>query len=156
MKDQKKCTFKLLSLIVIMAITSPLLAEETTAVPPPVIAPAPTAEVKPVTYNDLLQKKYSLSDEQMRVLTTSNLSDPQLAKVAQLAKSSNTSIDSVLKMRFEQKMGWGKIAKTLGVHPGELGRAASELRHEKNESGRENRDLKKKDHGTNRAHGKKG
>ena len=86
----------------------------------------------------------------MRSLTDSNLPDSQLVKVAQLSKSSGKTINEILVMRNEQKMGWGKIAKTLGVHPGELGRANSELKQKSHGMHKEKHEAKReskiKDH----------
>jgi hypothetical protein len=88
------------------------------------------AEAEQPKWHSDIQTKYALTDEQMKSLKDSGLSYPQIAKVAQLAKSSTKPIGDVLAMRIDQKMGWGKIAKALGVHPGELGQAVSSLRHE--------------------------
>jgi hypothetical protein len=84
------------------------------------------------SWSSLLQKKYNLTDAQVKSLSDSKLPESEQAKIAQLAKSSGKTVDEVLKMRLEDKMGWGKIAKTLGVHPGELGKAVSDLRKEQN------------------------
>lgn len=99
-------------------------ASGTTTTPPPATAPA--------SWSTLLQGKYNLTDAQAKSLVDSKLPDSEQAKVAQLAKSSGKTVDEVLKMRTEDKMGWGKIAKTLGVHPSELGKAVSDLRKEQN------------------------
>lgn len=142
-----------------LSISSVMAHAEETANPPlgpgspaPAPAPAPSTETG---WNSLLQKKYSLTDAQMQTLNDSKLPDSQKAQVAQLAKSSGKSIDEVLKMRTEDKMGWGKIAKTLGVHPGELGKAVSELKREQNRDRKKDRDSKRESgfHG-DKAHGK--
>lgn len=80
-----------------------------------------------------IKEKYELTDEQMKTLKDSGLSYPQIAKVAYLSKNSSKSMSEILAMRNEQKMGWGKIAKELNVHPGELGRAVSSLHRERHE-----------------------
>ena len=128
----KMSNYKLMSLIAVLAFAGPLMADEAAVAPAPTatVAPAPE-ESKPRTNNEALQAKYNLSPEQMKSLTDSNLPESQFSKVAQLSKSSGKTIDEVLNMRTEQKMGWGKIAKTLGVHPGELGRGNSDLKKEK-------------------------
>jgi hypothetical protein len=109
------------------------VAQETAA-PAPAPAPAtePAAEVKPATYSELLQKKYSLTEAEVKSLNDSKLNNEHQAMAARLARSSGKTIDEVLKMRTEDKMGWGKIAKTLGVAPGELGKAVSEMNKERN------------------------
>lgn len=76
-----------------------------------------------------LKEKYNLTDEQMAQLSSSGISRPQTAMAAEIAKQSGRSLDEVLKMRTEQKMGWGKIAKELGVEPGAIGRAVADMRH---------------------------
>jgi hypothetical protein len=93
-------------------------------------AAAPAASSS--SWSTLMQKKYNLTDAQVKALADSKLPESEQVKVAQLAKSGGKTVDEVLKMRTEDKMGWGKIAKTLGVHPGELGRAVSDLRKEQN------------------------
>lgn len=84
-----------------------------------------------------IQKKYSLTDEQMKTLKDAGLNTPQMAKLNQLALKSGKPLEDVLKMRTEQKMGWGKISKELGVHPSEIGKAVSSLRHEMNSQRKE-------------------
>lgn len=159
---KKISNYKLLGLIAVLAFAHPVLADVVAApASTPAVAPAPApivAEPKKETetYSQELQKKYNLSPEQMKALADSNLPQSQFVKVAQLAKSSGKSIDDILNMRLEQKMGWGKIAKTLGVHPSELGRAEKEIKPERNAKHNDNRDGKKKDHAfKNNSHGKK-
>ena len=84
------------------------------------------------TYSELLQKKYSLTDAEVKSLNDSKISQPQQAMASKLARSSGKTVDEILKMRVTDKMGWGKIAKTLGVAPGELGKAVSEMNKERN------------------------
>lgn len=81
-----------------------------------------------------MQSKYELTDDQMKTLTDTGLSYPQLVKIAQLSKSSDKTLEEVIAMRVDQKMGWGKIAKELGLHPGELGRAVASLHRQKHEA----------------------
>lgn len=118
-------------------------AQSPTPAPAPVTSPATTDTATDNSWNGLLQRKYSLTDEQMQSLNNSKLPDSQKAQVAQLAKSSGKSIDEVLKMRTEDKIGWGKIAKTLGVHQGEIGKAVSEMKKERNAERKKDRDSKK-------------
>ena len=80
-----------------------------------------------------LKEKYNLTDEQIKTMQDKGLNKPHMAFTAQLAKSSGKSIDEVIKMRQDQKMGWGKIAKELGVSPGELGGAVAGMRKDINE-----------------------
>lgn len=144
----KMSNYKLLSVIAVLAFAGPLMADDAAVAPPAApatVAPAPAPEPQQQSYRERLQAKYNLSPEQMKSLTDSNLPDSQLVKVAQLSKSSGKSIDEVLKMRNEQKMGWGKIAKILGVHPGELGRANSEMKKEGHEKHKDKHDDKRED-----------
>jgi hypothetical protein len=132
----------ILKSLVVTALTFSVAAQADDAAAP-VPAPAPaTAPETDTSWNGMLQRKYSLTDAQMQTLNDSKLPDSQKAQVAQLAKSSGKSIDEVLKMRTEDKMGWGKIAKTLGVHPGELGKAVSEMKKERN-AARKDKDSKR-------------
>ena len=91
-----------------------------------------------------LQKKYSLTDAQMKKLEASKLPDAELVKVAELAKDSGKTIDEILKMRLEEKMGWGKIAKELNVKPGVLGQAVASM-HSHRDHDRDNLHDKDKD-----------
>ena len=68
----------------------------------------------------------------MKSLNDAGFNTPQMAKVNQLALKADKPLEDVIKMRTEDKMGWGKIAKELGVHPSELGHSVSSLRHELN------------------------
>lgn len=86
-------------------------------------------KTKDEVWNQQLKEKYALTDEQIKTLHASGLSYPHLAMVAQLSKSSEKPLEDVLKMRTEQKMGWGKIAKELGVHPREIGQSVRDLKH---------------------------
>jgi hypothetical protein len=88
---------------------------------------AKDAGTKP-EYLAALKEKYALTDDQITAMQAKGLNAPHMAFTAQLAKSSGKSIDEVMKMRLEQKMGWGKIAKELGVHPREIGQSVASLR----------------------------
>lgn len=111
-----------------------------------------SANIKEEMWVQQLKEKYALTDEQIKKLKDSGISFPQMAMASQLAKSSGKTIDEVLKMRTEQKMGWGKIAKELGVKPQELGHSVRDMRHairderkeEKNEK-REERNERKEE-----------
>jgi hypothetical protein len=88
---------------------------------------------KSANFVDALKTKYSLTDEQVKAMQDKGLNNPQMAIVSQLATSSGKSIDEVMKMRVDDKMGWGEIAKALGVHPGEIGKSIASLRHDVND-----------------------
>ena len=94
---------------------------------------APVAVEKKQVWRNAIQEKYSLTDEQMKSLGDAGFNETQMAKVNQLALKSENPLDEVMKMRTEQKMGWGKIAKELNVHPSEIGKSVSSLRHKVNE-----------------------
>jgi hypothetical protein len=96
-----------------------------------------TEPSKRETYITELKEKYSLTDEQVKQMQDQGLTNPQLAMAAQLAQTSGKPLEDVLKMRTEQKMGWGKIAKELGVAPSEIGKSVSSLRHAVNEKRKE-------------------
>lgn len=94
-----------------------------------------------------LKTKYNLTDEQVTKLQTSSISKPQMAMVAELAQKSNKSIDEILKMRIDEKMGWGKIAKELGLPPKTIGQSVSQMRHEaKDERLKHNRNEREEKH----------
>lgn len=104
-------------------------------------------------WNNLLKEKYSLTDEQMNTLSQSGVSRPQMAMAAELSKQSGKSLDEVLKMRSEGKMGWGQIAKELGLKPGALGRSVADMhhrlhdeRHERREGRHERREERREKH----------
>lgn len=61
-----------------------------------------------------------------------NLGDNDEIRVSRLAELSGKTKEEILKMRTEQKMGWGAIAKSLGVPPRELGQAIRNDRKERN------------------------
>ncbi len=135
---------KFLSLIAFVGLSHlvcvPAYAEEVEA---PEKAEAPEkserSDTKKANWNAEVQKKYNLTDAQMESMTTKGMKGPELAKVAQLAESSKKPIAEIVAMRTEQKMGWGKIAKTLGVAPKELGQAVSGMHHDKHEDKREDK-----------------
>lgn len=136
-----KSIVKVLGLVLLTATFNQVNAAETTA--PAAVVPAPTATAPAPTWNESLQKKYSLTDAQMKTLSDSKLAEPQTAMVAQLAKSSGKSIEEVLKLQSEKKMGWGKLAKELGVDPKELGQAVSEMKRERNDLRKKAKDDRK-------------
>jgi len=52
---------------------------------------------------------------------SSSLNDTQKAMLTKLAELSGVSESDILQMRLTDHMGWGVIAKELGLHPGQLG-----------------------------------
>ena len=105
-------------------------------------AAAESVKDRPEWVNSL-KSTYKLTDEQIQTMKNQGLNYPQMAMTSMLAEKSGKSIDDVMKMRTEDKMGWGKIAKELGVHPGEIGRSVASLRHEIRDEKRENREAKR-------------
>ena len=95
--------------------------------------PQEPSETKDLTWNQMIQKKYNLTDAQMQTLDNAKLNEAHSVRVAHLAQLSNKSIEEVLKLRTDSKMGWGQIAKELGVAESEIGKAVSSLRKERNE-----------------------
>ncbi|MCB0364918.1 MAG: hypothetical protein H6624_12390 [Bdellovibrionaceae bacterium] len=81
-------------------------------------------------WREAVMAKYEISEEQYKSLQDQGLKGNQIAIVAGLAKESGKSLDEVAKMRTEDKMGWGKIAKEIGVHPSTIGHSVSALRKE--------------------------
>lgn len=84
-------------------------------------------QTKRAGYRDELKSRYGLTDEQLKALQDKGMNDTQITIAAQLAKSSEKPIDDIVKMRLEQKMGWGKIAKELGLEPGSIGQAIASM-----------------------------
>jgi hypothetical protein len=117
-----------------MSFSQILRAEEVKPEETEVEAPEDVvAETDQPKWHSSIKEKYALTDEQMKTLKDSGLNYPQIVRVAQLAKSSSKPIGDILAMRVDQKMGWGKIAKELGVPPGELGKAIASMRQERHE-----------------------
>lgn len=87
-------------------------------------------EQKSAEWENTIKTKYNLTDQQISDMKAKGYNSRQMVKAAQLAKSANKPLEDIVKMRTEQKMGWGKIAKELGVHPKEIGHAVRDLRHE--------------------------
>lgn len=102
---------------------------------------------KGADYRARLKERYNLTDAQLKSLSDRGMNDAQITMTAQLAKSSGKSIDEIVKMRLDDKMGWGKIAKELGVPPREIGQSIASMHRneregknlEKREQRRENR-----------------
>jgi hypothetical protein len=96
------------------------------------------AEWKPA-----LMEKYSLTEDQMKSLHDQGFNYPQIGVIGQLAQSSGKTVEEIAKLRSEEKLGWGKIAKDLGVAPGEIGKSIAALRHERIEQRKEKHEEKK-------------
>lgn len=116
-----------------LGIAAITLVAQMTIIPSALATEATSAEI---------QKQHQLTDDEIKLLETSSISHSQMGKVAQLSKASGKSIEDVLRMRTEQKMGWGKIAKELGVHPSVLGKSADD-REDKIEKNMEKNAVKK-------------
>lgn len=97
-------------------------------------------DVKQPNFEAALKEKYSLTDEQLKTMHDKGMNNQQITIAAQLSKSSGKTIEEVTKMRTEDKMGWGKIAKELGVAPKEIGQSVASMRHEVNEKRAEKRE----------------
>jgi hypothetical protein len=139
---------KLLPLLLILSAPAwatdpdPITHEETAA--------APTANR--AEWDAALKEKYHLTDQQLQDLRAKGLNNPQIAIVSQLSQASGKTTEEILKMRQEQHMGWGKIAKELGVHPGEIGRAVSSVRHAWHEDRTEARQQSRQERREERRH----
>lgn len=128
-----KTNISALSLVLVlsvMALSGPSFADDTPAASDKP-ADTQTPQQQQESFLQRLQKKYSLIDQQMKTLEASKLPDAELVKVAELAKDSGKSIDDILKMRLDEKMGWGKIAKELKVKPSVLGQAVASMHLER-------------------------
>lgn len=80
-----------------------------------------------------VQSRYSLTDAQIVDLKEAKLNSNQTLRVAELAKMSGKSVEDVIKMRYEQKMGWGRIAKELNLRESKVSHAVNEARKERRE-----------------------
>jgi hypothetical protein len=92
------------------------------------------------------QSKYNLTDAQMKAMTDKGIKGPGLAITAGLAEKSGKSVEEVAAMRTDQKMGWGKIAKELGVPPSEIGQSVANMRHDIRDTRHEARTEKQAKH----------
>lgn len=93
-------------------------------------------ETKDPNYEKRLKEKYNLTDEQIKEMREKGMNDSQITIAAQLAKTSEQPVEKVVDMRINQKIGWGRIAQDLGVHPSEIGRGVSEMRRKDVENSR--------------------
>ncbi|MEZ0390726.1 MAG: hypothetical protein ACAH59_00825, partial [Pseudobdellovibrionaceae bacterium] len=77
-----------------------------------------------------LKSKHHLTDAQIQAMRDGGLTYPQMAMASRLSEKSGKTVDDILKMRNDENMGWGKIAKELGISPKEIGQSVAALRHE--------------------------
>lgn len=84
-----------------------------------------------------LQEKYSFTEQQMQQMRSGGLTYPQMAMIGGLAEKSGKTPEEVMKLRTEKRMGWGAIAKELGVPPREIGQSVAALRRERVEARKE-------------------
>ncbi len=127
-----------------------LLALGLTLVASPVVA-EDAAKVDKPEYYSTLQTEYKLTDEQIKSMTDKGLKGNDQVRVARLASKSGKTLDEVMKMRLEQKMGWGKIAKELGVDSKEIGQAVSDANKAKHEEKKAEKAAKKAAHDAEKA-----
>ncbi|WP_374030065.1 hypothetical protein [Bdellovibrio bacteriovorus] len=119
---------KALLLLLVCALASPLMAQAEDE-----IATAETQISEEATkpdYVSRLKEKYNLTDEQIQAMKDSKISESQFAVVGAMAKESGKTVEEILKMRTEDKMGWGKIAKELGLHPKMIGQSVSSMQRQ--------------------------
>ncbi len=125
--------FTLLLVAVLMTFTfsAPVFADDAAAEPVEITeVDTPTDAKDSPKWISSLMAKYSLTQAEIDAMSAKKIAHPQMAMVSELALRSGKTRDEVIAMRVDQKMGWGKIAKTLGVPPGTLGQAVSSLHKE--------------------------
>lgn len=99
-------------------------------------------DVKQPNYEAALKDKFGLTDAQLKTMHDKGMNNQQITMAAALSKESGKTVDEIVKMRTEDKMGWGKIAKELGVKPGTIGQSIAGMRHDVNEKRAEKRSEK--------------
>ena len=122
----------------LLAISLGAMADDTTATATTTTTPAGTVSTETATEvksdqrsADLytyVQTRYSLTDAQIADLKNAKLNSNQTLRVAELAKMSGKSVEEIIKMRYEQKMGWGKIAKELNLREKDVSHAVNKAR----------------------------
>ncbi len=122
----------------LLAISLGAMADDTTATATTTTTPAGTVSTETATEvksdqrsADLytyVQTRYSLTDAQIADLKNAKLNSNQTLRVAELAKMSGKSVEDIIKMRYEQKMGWGKIAKELNLREKDVSHAVNKAR----------------------------
>jgi hypothetical protein len=119
----------LLGIALAMSLVSPMVARAEDDGLAKEEASAESTKDRP-EWKNVLKTQYKLTDEQIKSMQDKGLSYPNMAMAAALAEKSGKTLDAVLKMRVDDKMGWGKIAKELGVPPKEIGQSVANARHE--------------------------
>ncbi len=127
--------FKVIPVAMLMTLTFSVAAfaeEAPVAAEPAEIAlvDTPTEAKDNPKWVESLKTKYSLTQADIDAMSEKKIAYPQMAMVSELALKSGKTRDEVIAMRVDQKMGWGKIAKTLGVAPGTIGQAVSSLHND--------------------------
>lgn len=125
---------KLILLLGVALLTNPIMARAADE-----IDDVETQIVEETTQPDYishLKEKYNLTDEQIQKLKDSKISESQFAVVGALAKESGKTVDEILKMRTEDKMGWGKIAKELGLEPKMIGQSVASMHRQNEDKGK--------------------
>lgn len=82
---------------------------------------------KKTGFETKLKSRYTLTDVELKKLHEAGLNGAQITVAAQISSSAGVPIEEIVKMRTQQKMGWGEIAKTLGVPPKEIGESISAM-----------------------------
>lgn len=111
--------------------------------------------------------KPELTEQKISELKTQGWKDAQIDKLKALVDASGKTPDEIIAMRKDLKMGWGKIAKELGVHPGVLGRGHGkdkghsnredkEARKEARKERKEKREMNRAEKHENKSHGNGG
>lgn len=93
-------------------------------------------------WTESLKSTYSLTDTDIQAMRDKGINYPQMAIVSSLAAKSGKTRDEIIAMRKDQKMGWGKIAKTLGIAPKEIGQSVANTRRTVREEKMEKREEK--------------
>jgi hypothetical protein len=78
-------------------------------------AKAPQKEVKA----SKVAKDFNIPEDSVKALRNLyKVGNGEVSKALALSQKSGLSVDEILKMKTEQKMGWGQIAKKLNLEPG--------------------------------------
>lgn len=116
-------------------------------------------DVKSGAWQEEVKTEYNLTDEQVKYLQDKGITGNDAVRIASFTKTSGKTLEEVAAMRSEKKMGWGAIAKELGIHPSEIGHSVSRMHkkekhenHGKHEMGERHGD---KGGGKERGHSKK-
>ncbi len=97
----------------------------------------------------------TLSAEKIAELKKLGWNDAQIDKLKSMMNASGKSADEIILMRKDKRMGWGRIAHELGVHPGELGRGRHKEHHARHEEKmHEHEDGNSSEHGHGNGKGK--